>query len=118
MRALRLFLLALCVLLMTACSRPQGFDAGKVLSAEEMAALQSALREEQTQPPQEAPAPTPDEAQVCYYTAGGSVWHLDAACYHLSKSKNVITATVREAIEQGKTKVCSNCGVIKEENNG
>ena len=48
-------------------------------------------------------------ARGCYYVPGGSVWHYDAACSAISKSKGVINATVREAIAQGKSRACSRC---------
>ena len=120
MRVLRIVCLLLCVLLLVACDRAKDFDAGEPLSAEQMAALQDSLRDEapEEESEDEAEPPASEDTQSCYYTPNGSVWHLDATCHYLVKSKNVITATVREAIEQGKTKPCSHCGVIKEEKNG
>ena len=48
------------------------------------------------------------KADTVYWVKGGSVWHLSRDCYHL-RNKDVISGSVEEAQEAGKTKVCSNC---------
>ncbi len=51
-----------------------------------------------------------EDTQVCYYTAGGTVWHCDSSCASLSRSKNVLEGTVSEAMLSGKTRPCTRCG--------
>lgn len=57
-----------------------------------------------------APPDTEENARICYYTAGGSVWHYDSACATLSHSENVQTGTVAQAMLEGKTRACARCG--------
>ncbi|MBE6629415.1 MAG: hypothetical protein E7624_01025 [Ruminococcaceae bacterium] len=53
---------------------------------------------------------TPEELErICYFAAGGSVWHDTPTCSALAQSKEVISATVKEAIAAGKTRACSKC---------
>ena len=49
-----------------------------------------------------------DDLNVVYWIKGGTVWHLSDECYHIS-NKDILSGTVEEAMEAGKTKVCSSC---------
>ena len=51
-----------------------------------------------------------ESARICYYTAGGGVWHYDAACPSLAHSQSVLTGTVEQARTEGKTRACTRCG--------
>ncbi len=51
-----------------------------------------------------------DGEKICFYTAGGTVWHYDAGCASLSHSKNVCEGTVTQAILAGKARPCTRCG--------
>ena len=56
-------------------------------------------------------APGEEQADsVCYYTAGGSVWHYDRSCGALARSADVLSGTVNAAMLDGKTRPCSRCG--------
>ncbi len=51
----------------------------------------------------------PDE-NVVYWVKNGEVWHLTEKCPSLSRSKTILSGTVDEAVENGKTRVCKRCG--------
>ena len=51
-----------------------------------------------------------DTSRVCYYTAGGGVWHYDSTCASLAHSENVRSGTVEQAMLDGKTRACARCG--------
>lgn len=59
------------------------------------------------------PAETYPDGTV-HWTAGGSVYHLDADCRHLRRSKEILHGTMDEATDAGKEKVCSACGKSEE----
>ena len=44
-----------------------------------------------------------------FWTAGGKVYHTDRGCYHLAKSTNVLSGSVADAEQAGKTGLCSAC---------
>lgn len=48
--------------------------------------------------------------ETVYWTESGSVWHTTNKCRYLKNSKNVLSGSIEEAKEAGKTKVCSGCG--------
>lgn len=50
----------------------------------------------------------PPESTV-YWTAGGKVYHTDRGCYHLAKSTNVLSGSIADAEQAGKTGLCSAC---------
>ena len=58
----------------------------------------------------ETEADSYDESATVYWTKSGSVWHTTDKCHHLKKSKSIESGSVEEAIEAGKSKVCSSCG--------
>ena len=60
----------------------------------------------------EAAESTYDNSTV-YWTEKGSVWHLYKDCGYLSKSKEIKSGSVENAVEAGKDKLCSSCGKKK-----
>lgn len=44
-----------------------------------------------------------------YWTDSGQVWHTDPACASLKRAKAVRTGTVEEALDAGKSRICSYC---------
>ena len=50
------------------------------------------------------------ENEVVYWTNSGQVWHTNNNCSHLRNSKNIMSGTIGDAINNGKTRVCSYCG--------
>ncbi len=52
-----------------------------------------------------------DEAtDTVYWVKNGEVWHTKSACSSLSRSKNILSGTVEDAMLAGKTRVCKRCG--------
>lgn len=45
-----------------------------------------------------------------YWVKNGEVWHLKESCSSLSRSKNIQSGTVSDAIAAGKGRVCKRCG--------
>ena len=62
--------------------------------------------------PASGEADTDADAQerICYYTAGGKVWHYDRNCASLANSENVLSGTETQAALDGKTRPCARCG--------
>jgi hypothetical protein len=56
------------------------------------------------------PEPGDVEQRICYYTAGGGVWHYDKACGALANSKDVLSGTTEQAMADGKLRPCARCG--------
>ena len=52
---------------------------------------------------------TPSTGTV-YWVKNGEVWHLKESCSSLSRSKNIQSGTVSDAIAAGKERVCKRCG--------
>lgn len=52
--------------------------------------------------------PDLDEDKV-YWVPNGKSYHSIEWCYTLSKSENIISGSIDEAIEKGKTDPCSKC---------
>lgn len=46
---------------------------------------------------------------IVYWTEKGSVWHLYKDCGYLSKSKDIKSGSVQNAVDDGKDKLCSSC---------
>ena len=44
-----------------------------------------------------------------YWTDGGTVYHTNRDCGHLSRAKVVTSGTIEEALNAGKAKICSTC---------
>ena len=52
-----------------------------------------------------------DEAvDTVYWVKNGEVWHTKSTCSSLSRSKNILSGTVEEAMLAGKNRVCKRCG--------
>ena len=45
-----------------------------------------------------------------YWIKSGKVWHIDEHCRHIKHSNEILSGSVDEAKEAGKTKVCGTCG--------
>lgn len=76
-------------------SRPEPvFEASPVTSAPE------------TLPPRS----TNDTTDTVYWVANGEVWHLTESCPSLSRSKNIKSGSISEAMAAGKARVCKRCG--------
>ena len=50
-----------------------------------------------------------DMQDVVYWTQNGEVWHTEKDCRYL-KNKSVISGSQEEAIDAGKSRLCSSCG--------
>ena len=65
-------------------------------------------------PPETTPpvtsAPTENQTDTVYWVKNGGVWHLRRDCSSLSRSKEILSGTVNEAIAAGKERVCKLCG--------
>ena len=53
--------------------------------------------------------PSEEEELVVYWTKNGSVWHIYSDCGHLANSKEILSGSVNEALEAGKSGICSSC---------
>ena len=49
-------------------------------------------------------------ADTVYWVKNGEVWHMKSTCASLSRSKNIISGTIEEAMLAGKNRVCKRCG--------
>jgi len=47
--------------------------------------------------------------QTAYWTSGGKSYHFSAGCPSLSRSANIKTGTLQDALNAGKTDPCNNC---------
>lgn len=103
-----LLLLVLC-LLISACARDDGFDAGEALTAEEISALREQLLEEAN-----AQRPIPSEG-IFYFTQSGSVYHVNPDCSYLTNAKTLLWGTLEEVQARG-LRACSRCA--QEKNGG
>ena len=63
----------------------------------------------ETSAPETAAEETPEEI-VVYWVKNGEVWHVRASCSSLSRSKNILSGTIEEALDAGKARVCKRCG--------
>lgn len=65
-------------------------------------------------PPETTPpvtsAPAENQTDTVYWVKNGGVWHLRRDCSSLSRSKEILSGTVDEAIAAGKERVCKLCG--------
>jgi hypothetical protein len=108
------------VILLTSCSilmpRQEVFDGGEILDKEMMDNIKSEIFNStpsddvsSLETEIESENVSNSENATVYWTEGGSVWHTDDRCGHLKRAKEILTGTVKEAIEAGKDKVCSSC---------
>ena len=70
---------------------------------------------ETTAPPETTSPPVTasnnsDAADSVYWVAGGEVWHIRSDCSSLSRSKNIKSGSVSDAVAAGKARVCKRCG--------
>ncbi len=49
------------------------------------------------------------QQNVVYWTKSGSVWHSYIDCGHIKNSNNILSGTVEEAVNEGKSHLCKNC---------
>ena len=101
----RLFLIPLCVLLLTSCGRVT-FDGGEVLTAEAVREKQAQL-EAESAAAEEVARVTPETP--CYFIAGSEVYHLDRDCAYIKDRTDVQSATVGWAEATGDMRACSHC---------
>lgn len=122
-----LTLAGLCAFALTSCRARAEDPAQNALTAAQTGALKTALLEApegeneknsaqtvpEKQPVDDVTSQLPEESEqedVCYYTDGGSVWHLDPACSYIANSSGVKSSTVQQAQASGKTRPCARCG--------
>ena len=53
---------------------------------------------------------TERQEQTVYWVEGGEVWHTTSSCPSLSRSKNILSGSLDDAIAAGKERVCKRCG--------
>ena len=61
-----------------------------------------------SEPETTEPETTEADDGTVYWIENGSVWHNDVNCQHI-KGKEVISGTVKDAIEAGKERLCRSC---------
>ena len=95
-----------CLLLfsLVSCTVPEPFEQGEVLTADEVEAKRDALRKEKDEQ-----ANKPYDG-MCYWLAGGKVYHISPDCSYIRNKENVLSGTKDEALGAGKEQVCSVCG--------
>ena len=104
-RFLPCLVLAMVLLSVTACTSAQDFDGGRPISPEELESMSAALFETEASIEGET-APS----WMVFWTDGGSVYHRDRNCRHLSKATDVKSGPVGNAKMYGKDSPCSACG--------
>ncbi len=114
MRICVCLLLALCILFV-ACTAGQDAHIeynGRLLTEEELKAMILAGMETE---PTSTIVPIRfgnDEVETefrVYWSEGGSVWHTDLGCGHISEKGDVYYGTVESALSQGKERPCATC---------
>ena len=48
--------------------------------------------------------------QTVYWVQNGEVWHTTLECPSLSRSKNILSGSIDDAMASGKARVCKRCG--------
>ncbi len=123
MKRIRIFVLFLILLLLLCgCSNLSPADntvhGGELLDSEKMSEIRSSVfgsdvteqgTEEESSETGTKKDPQ-DNTSTAYWSESGSVWHLKKDCRYLKNAKEILTGTVTEAKESGKTKACSSCG--------
>ncbi|MBE6605350.1 MAG: hypothetical protein E7639_06595 [Ruminococcaceae bacterium] len=109
----RRYISCLCLLLLVilgcgGCGARRDFDAGKQMSAAELAALKSELAAKENAPTEGEQENIPSDGTV-FWLDGGKVYHIRSTCYHIAKKADVRTGTLAEATELGKERACSAC---------
>ena len=78
-------------------------------TAEDERALKIPLGDLRADAQTDADTDAPMPEGTVFWTPGGKVYHTDRSCYHLAKSTNVCSGSVTDALEAGKTGLCSSC---------
>ncbi|MBQ8509146.1 MAG: hypothetical protein IJ493_04480 [Clostridia bacterium] len=60
--------------------------------------------------PETTAAPSQSTENVVYWVKNGEVWHLRENCPSLSRSKDILSGSVSDAMNAGKERVCKRCG--------
>ncbi len=113
-------------LVLTGCSEysdfSRGFYAGETVTPEQIAAISAGLAASESAASEGGMTDLKTEAEnytadtdaygnvIVYWTAGGSVWHIDRNCSALSNSAAVESGTIKEAEMAGKSRACKKCG--------
>ncbi len=121
-----LLIFAVLALTFTACGQDSGRQIviksnGTYLNAEEYLTPSTTVKETTAEPassPSQAIKQTDtvdvkgnsSEKGEVYWTEGGEVWHLTENCSSLSRSKNILSGSVDDAIGAGKERACMRCG--------
>ncbi len=56
------------------------------------------------------PMGDPDSTGTVFWVDNGEVWHIKESCPSLSRSKNIRSGSVDNAMKAGKSRVCKRCG--------
>lgn len=103
-------ILSLIFMIFVSCSpySDDDFYAGRPVSPEEISEIEAmiAAAEETAFRPETFA----DGSPKCYWTSGGTVWHIDPGCGRISASSPLSSGTVEEAAADGKTRECAVCG--------
>lgn len=54
-------------------------------------------------------AVTESDKSLVYWAESGEVWHKKSDCSSLSRTKNIISGTPKEAIDNGMVRACQRC---------
>ena len=107
----KLSILLLLVVVLSSCSNGEPcvkYD-GKMLSAEDIAALGDLFATE-TEAETETETETEEPADgIVYWTDSGVVWHERLSCRHLSDKNPIRTGSIDEALAAKKERGCSFC---------
>ena len=109
----RLSSVMLLLLLLPSCAlAPDGFDAGRPITKDELASLSAELFTEAAEPgSSDAEETALRDPNRVYWVKGGSVYHFDPQCPHIRHAEDVIEGTFRTAEwSYGIEKPCSTCG--------
>ena len=105
--------LLLLALILAACGNSARFDAGELLTADEVAAQRAWLEAQKSDDGDGEDDPSQEETPqngIVFWLSGGSVYHLSKSCHHVREKEGVLQGTVDEALAAGKLRACSSCG--------
>lgn len=105
--------LLLLALSLTACANVTRFDAGELLTADEVAELRARLEAQKSDDGGDDDSPSQEETPqngIVFWLSSGSVYHLSKTCHHIREKEGVLEGTVNEALAAGKLRACSSCG--------
>ncbi len=120
------FILVLALLFLAGCSEYSRFGgefyAGETItpgqiaeiSAEIAAAKESSVSSSSATAAKTEKSLVPQTDQtgniIVYWTAGGSVYHIDRSCSSLSNSTAILSGSMKKAEAAGKERACKRCG--------